>query len=295
EALPGSDVLVDGQSVSLDASGVGAYVQSESAATTGPADESRILSVSLPYTVTSPQAARSPEAGAGSRRPSVAGTVSARVAVAPLRVDVPGPSTVIEGDHILVAGRAAKDANVTIDGLTITVGSDGAFEDVVPIAAVGARTILVRSGTSSLSPRSVALAIERVASLSDQAKLFEEQGVVGYDAAMRSLTSDADAGATSGVGARMIIDGDVIEPRVSGQRLLVLVDDKRGCAKGPCLARVVMGRGMVPGREIAQGDKLQAYGHIDRAFTTPAGQTVPELEAEFALRPGPHARPHARR
>jgi hypothetical protein len=60
----------------------------------------------------------------------------------------------------------------------------------------------------------------------------------------------------------------------------VLIDDRRGCAKGPCLARVVVGRDLT----LAHGDILYAYGKVVRAFTTPSGQSVPEVEADFVLR-----------
>ena len=60
----------------------------------------------------------------------------------------------------------------------------------------------------------------------------------------------------------------------------MLVDDKRGCAKGPCLARVVIGRDLA----LVRGDGLRAYGTVARAFTTPGGQTVPEIESQFVLR-----------
>jgi hypothetical protein len=43
----------------------------------------------------------------------------------------------------------------------------------------------------------------------------------------------------------------------------------------------------VIGQEIAaaRGDRLRAYGRVARTFTTPAGQSVPEIEADFVLRP----------
>src|SRR5579872_3893601 len=115
QALPASEVIVDGKPVTLDLQGLGAYALDESAAAEGPADESRVVSADVPYVVTPPG------------RAAETGTVSARVAIAPLRVDAPGPRAVVDEDHALVAGRAAKGAQVTVAGTTVTVGADGAF------------------------------------------------------------------------------------------------------------------------------------------------------------------------
>ncbi len=54
EAKPGSTVTIDGKPVTLDASGLGAYAIDESAATEGPADESRVVSLDSTYVLTLP-------------------------------------------------------------------------------------------------------------------------------------------------------------------------------------------------------------------------------------------------
>jgi len=260
EALPGSDVRVEGKPMPLDATGAGAYAFDESATAEGPADESRVVSIDVPYVVT-------PKGGAPQT-----GTVSARVVVAPLRVDAPGTRGIVDEDHVLIAGRAAKSASVTVDGAPVPVGADGAFEATIPIGALGERVIDVRGGTAALTPRTVHVSVKRVASLADEAKAFEAQRPVGYDAAMRDLSASA--------GQPIVVDGEVFESRGSGHRTLVLIDDRRGCARGPCLARVVVGRDM----PLAHGEMVRAYGKVARTFTTAAGQSVPEVEADFILR-----------
>jgi hypothetical protein len=198
------------------------------------------------------------------------------VAVAPLRVDSPGVKATVDEDKALVVGRAAKGSTVTVDGAPTTLNADGSFIGTVPLAALGDRTIDVRAwttGATPMTPRTVHVTITRVASLADAAKAFEQQkSIVGYDAAMANL-----AAAT---GQPIVVDGVVVEARGSGHKTLALVDDKRGCAKGPCLTRVVVGRDMA----LAHGDGLKAYGMVARAFTTPTKQTVPEVEAAFAIR-----------
>jgi hypothetical protein len=260
EAPPGAEVRVDDRPVMLDETGVGAYALDEYPATTGPADESRVISVDLPYVVV-------PRGQASEK-----GTVSARVAVAPLRVDAPGTSAVVEEDKVLIAGRAAKGAAVTVDGVPAAIAPDGAFEATVALPAPGQRNIDVRAGTTLLSPRTVHVTVTRVASLADAAKAWEERGSIGYDAAMRDVTA-------AKTGEPIIVEGEVVEARGSGHRTLVLVDDRRGCARGPCLARVVIGRDLA----LMRGQQLRVYGRVARAYRTPAAQTVPEVEADFVL------------
>jgi hypothetical protein len=260
EATPGALVRVEDKAVTLDAHGAGTYVVDESAASVGPADESRTISQDLKYTVT-------PKGGA-----EESGTVTARFAIAPLRVDAPGPRVVVEDDHVALAGRGPKGATVTVDGAPVTVAADGSFEATVPLVAPGEHVFEVRAQTASLVPRRVAITATRVSSLADAARDFEQKAPIGYDAAMSDL-----AGKT---GQNIVVEGRVLEARSVAHRTLVLVDDSRGCAIGPCLARVVTGRDL----PLARGDVLHAYGVVARPFTTATGQTVPEVDCLFAIR-----------
>jgi RNase P/RNase MRP subunit p29 len=262
EAKPGTDVKVDDKPVALDANGAGAYAIDESVATEGSADESKVVSLDLKYVV-------SPKGGAPE-----SGTVSARVAVSPLRIDAPGTRATVEEDHVLFAGRGPKGATITVDGNPVTVAADGSFETTVALPAPGDHVVETRGGTTALMPRTVHVPVTRVGSLADAAKAFEQQtpAPIGYDAAMADI-----AGHT---GQPIVVDGTVIDARGSGHRTLVLVDDKRGCKKGPCLARVILGRDMA----LVRGDLLRAYGAVARSFTTPAGQTVPEIDSQFVVR-----------
>jgi hypothetical protein len=262
EAPAGTDVRIDDKAVTLDAAGMGSYLIEEADATEGPADESRVVAIDTPYVVV--PKGRSPERG----------TVSARIAVAPLRVDAPGTSAVIDEDSVLIAGRAAKGATVTVDGRPVAVTPEGAFETTIPVGSMGERTIDVRASAAALAPRTVHVAITRVPSLTETAKAFEDRGPVGYDEAMREI-------AAAKTGMPIVVEGDVVESRAAGHRTLILIDDHRGCAKGPCLARVVVGRDLT----LARGDHVRAYGRVARAYRTPGAQTVPEVEAEFVLHP----------
>jgi hypothetical protein len=264
EARPGTDVRVDGKPVSLDGAGTGSYTVDESATAEGAADESRVVSVDVPYVVT--------QKGGASEK----GVASARVAIAPLRVDAPGARAVVEEASAMIAGRAARGSTVTVDGSPVPVGPDGAFETTVALAAMGDRTVEVRAGTPTLMPRTVHVVITRVSSLADAARDFERQPSVGYDAVMSDI-----AGKT---GQAIVVTGDVLDARSSGHRTVVLVDDRRGCAKGPCLARVVLGRDV----QLTHGEVVSAYGVVARAVAAPgpggqATQMVPEVEAQFLV------------
>jgi hypothetical protein len=268
EAQPGSDVRVDGKPLALDATGKAAYPIDETLATEGPADESRVLSLDVPYEILPPATP------AAKTRTLQKGTVSARVSVAPLRVDAPGARAVLEEDKILIAGRAAKGSTVTVDGAPANVAPDGAFETVVALPAEGDRAVDVRGGTSLLMPRVVHVSVSRVAHLADAAKAFEQEKPLGYDVVMSDITHS--------LGQPIVVEGSVLEARALGHSTLALVDDRRGCAKGPCLVRVVVRRD----GPIARGDVLKGYGVVARPYTTPAGQTVPEVETAFVLRNG---------
>jgi hypothetical protein len=258
ETVAGSDVTLDGKPLALDREGIGSYAIDETAATEGPADESRVLAVDVPYVVT-------PKGAAAEK-----GSVSARVVVAPLRVDAPGAHAVVDRDRVLVAGRAAKGATVTIDAEPVAVGPEGAFETTVALPALGERILQVRGGTGALIARTVRVGVKRVRNLAAEAKAFERQKPVGYDAAMGNLPAG---------GEPIVVEGELVESRVSGHHTLLLVDDRRGCAKGPCKVRVVVQQDVT----FARGAIVRACGRVAHPFATPTGQMVLEVDADFVL------------
>jgi hypothetical protein len=258
QALPGSDVTLDGKHIALDAEGKGVYPLDETAATEGPADESKMLEADVPYVVV-PRGA-DPDATAR-------GTVAARVPVAPLRVDSPRGHLMTESDRVEISGRAPRGAAVTVGGAPVPSTPDGMFETSVPLAQLGDHTIDVRAGTAGLSPRTVHVLVTRIASFAEQAKAFEGDHPIGYDAAMSSLGDS--------VGRSIVVDGEVVESRGP----VMLVDDRRGCAKPPCATRVLLPEDASFARNVV----VRAYGRIARPFRTPAGQTVPEVEADFVV------------
>jgi hypothetical protein len=260
EALPESDVKIDGKPVALNAAGVGSYALDETAATDGPADESKAIAADVPYVVT-------PKGGTPQ-----SGTVSARVAVAPLRVDAPGLRGVFDEDHVLIAGRAAKGATITVDGAPAAVAADGSFETTLAFPAVGDRTVDVRGGTTTLTPRTMHVVLRRVKSLAAEAKAFEAQKTIAYEAAMADLSAAA--------GQPIVLEGEVFESRGSGHRTIVLLANRRGCPSGACIAKVVIGREV----KLSRGEMWRAYGTVSGGSPNAAGQTTLEMAADFLVR-----------
>ena len=259
EAAPDRVATVDGKPLALGANGTATYSIDESAETDGPADQSRVVAVQVPYSIGAKGAA------------SETGTVAARFSVAPLRIDVPGVHAVVDRDQILVAGRAARGATVTIDGAAVPTAQDGSFEAPVALASVGERVLQVRAGTSLLTPRTVSVQVKRVASLIQEARAFERLKPLSYDT--------ATANPSASVGQLVAVEGEVMRARTSGHRSILIVDDRRGCAKGSCLARVAVAQDVAP----APGTLVRAYGRVAPPFAAPSGETVLEVEADFIV------------
>ncbi len=259
EAAPDSAVTLDGKTLALDASGVATYAIDESVATEGPADESRVIGVQVPYSIVN-------KGG-----PPQSGSVAARFSVAPLRIDVPGTHGVVDHDRILVAGRAARGATVTLDGAPVSTAQDGSFEANVALSSVGERRLLVRAGSALLVPRTVEVDVKRVASLAQEARAFERLKPLSYDVAM--------ANPSASVGQPVVVEGEVMKARSSGHRSILIVDDRRGCAKGSCLARVQLAQDVSP----VPGTIVRAYGRVAPPVVAPSGETVLEVEADFAI------------
>jgi hypothetical protein len=258
-ATPGSEVKVDGKALTLDAAGRGAYTLDVSADTEGLADDLRVIDRKVPYTVTLPGGT------------AESGEVSARVAVAPLHVDSPTSHAVIDAPSFVVAGRTQPGGSVTLDDQPVATAPDGSFAQALD-ARAGGEDVVLRASAPSRAARTVHLAVKRVTSLEAEAKAFEGTHPLGYDTVAADIASK--------VGQRVVLVGDVLEARVDGHQVVALVDDRRGCAHGPCLARVTAGEGA----KIARGDVVRVYGRVTRAVTASNGKAVPEVEADFVLK-----------
>ncbi|MEI7892168.1 MAG: hypothetical protein WCI05_03705 [Myxococcales bacterium] len=254
EATPGARVEIDGTPVPLDALGIGGAVFELGADAEGPSDESKVISRTLPYSV----AANRTETG----------NVAVRFAVTPLRVDAPGSHAIVDTESFFVAGRAARGSSVTVNGLATTMTADGAFEQKVWSHGPGDVTVRVRTDSPPLAPRTVVMVVRRVANLEDETGPYAPSD---YDVLMSDLQGN--------VGKLVALEGDIVDARAAGHRTVLVLAVRRGCAKAPCLARVVGGNDT----PLRSGEPARAYGRVLRPFSS-GERTVPEIDADFVLR-----------
>jgi hypothetical protein len=259
EAAPGTDVRVDGKPVALDASGAGVYAVDIAADVEGQSDQSRLVKKEIPYVVT-------PKGGAAS-----SGVVTAQVNVVPLRLLTPTSHALIDTTSFIVSGQAVKGSTVTVNGQAVPVDALGVFEQSVPAPAVGDVAVEIRASLSSYAPRTTHVTVKRVANLDAEAKLLEAAKPAGYDAVAGAVASK--------VGQPFIAEGEVIDSKIERHQTTILMSDRRGCAKGPCVVSVVVGHD----EPLARGDALRVYGRVMGGVQA-KDATLPQIEADFVLK-----------
>jgi hypothetical protein len=259
EALVGSEVQIDGKPVTLDASGKGAYAIDLGAATLGAGDEQHVHK-DVAYVVT-------PKGGVARK-----GSVSADVTVLPLSIDRPGMNAVVDSVTFLVVGRIYKSAQVNVNGVVVQASSDGVFSQTVAAPAVGDVPVEVRTSSASYAPRIAKLAVKRVDSLAAWAKTIDASPPPGFDAVASQSASH--------VGEPFVVEGEVADTSVESkvQRSVLVVDDRRGCAKGPCLTRVRLAR---PDPGAKRGDVVRVYGHVAPPFVSKDGSSVLTIDGDY--------------
>jgi hypothetical protein len=199
------------------------------------------------------------------------GDVTLRFGIVPLRVDAPDESIVVDGETFKLSGRTQKDGRVTVAGRPNTVDAEGRFAQLMNVSAVGETTVVVRAESKDHAPRFVRAHVKRVANLREEAATFRQSAVTDYATIARSPKK----------GEAVVLDGEVVEARLDGEETVLLLDAKKGCAKPPCLSRVVYG-----GRfETAKGAAVSAYGRAQGSVDGPrTGARIPEVFAEFLLK-----------
>ncbi|MDB4944937.1 MAG: hypothetical protein JWP97_4471 [Labilithrix sp.] len=258
EAESGTEVKVDGQTVTLDATGKGAYPVDLTKETEG-VGEARPFERKIPFVIT-------PKSG-----PAQAGELMARTAVLPLALDAPGAELYTDRTSVPVAGQTRAGAALTVDGQNAPVDAVGRFGVRVELASVGARTLEIVASAPPQAPRIAHVKVTRVASLADQARELEGRGPLAYDA--------FGANPAGAAGKAAVVEGEVVDARSGGGHTVLLVEAKRGCAKGAsCLTRVLHG----DEDKVARGDTVRAYGAV-RGSVTASGKTVPEIDASLVM------------
>lgn len=263
EAEPETAVIVDGQAVTLDAEGKGKHRIDVSRDLTGSAAKVAPLERKVPYGVTRP--GKDPERG----------ELALRIGIVPLSVEAPGPSIVIEAPNFMLAGRTQTAGSVSVGGRPITVDPSGRFAQLMNVSSVGETTIVVRASAPDHAPRLFPIRVRRVASLATEAERFAARATRSYAA----IASDIEGKR----GWAVALNGEVVEARSEGHTSVILLDVESGCARRPCLARVVYGTKS----SARSGDHLGVYGHVTRAVDGPrTGAKIPELSADFVREVG---------
>lgn len=260
QARPDAVVEVAGKTLTLDGDGTARYSFELGEKLEGMAANTRLLSEDVPYSITIGEA------------PARSGRIKIKTNVAPLWVEAPGTSAVIEGDRFLLAGATLKGGTISVEGSDIPLDADGRFEQMMSVDSVGETTITVRTQVPDMAPRWVPIKIKRVENLREEAQLFRQTATDQYGGYGHNVASK--------VGMAVVADGVVEESRIEHQTTAVLLNVQNGCIEGPCLARLLIGGQL----ELQPQTKLSAFGRISRAVEgATRGSLVPEIRVEFLL------------
>ena len=258
EAAPGTEVAIESKALALDAQGKGWYAIDLSKETEGTGD-SKTFERKIPFIITPKNGKPEP------------GELTARTAILPLALDAPGLRLYTDKSSAAVIGQTKPGTTLTIDGATAPVDAKGAFGVRVELPASGEKTLEIMASAPPLAPRIVKAKVIRVATLAEAAKALDAESPVKYD------TFGADPASKTNQNA--VVEGEVVDARVTAGHTVLLVEERKACAKGAsCLVRIELGED----NKIARGDVVKAYGRIVGAVTA-SGKTVPDLEAALVM------------
>lgn len=261
EAVPGTQVVMGGKPLALDARGTATYDSDVSSRLAGSSATGEQLSLKIPYTITPPSSTPHND------------SVSFQLPISWLVVDSPGDGIVIESANFMLSGSTQKGATVTVAGRSIPIDDQGRFEQLMSVSAVGETTIDVRASVPERAPRLAPIHVKRVARLSDEAPAYRARAEADYAAIA------ADPAAKKG--ARVALDGTATDVRIDNHVTVLLLDVHQGCASPPCLVRVLYGARA----DLANGDAASAFGTLAGAVDGPrTGSKIPNVIAEFVVR-----------
>jgi hypothetical protein len=263
-ARTGTAIVVDGRPVTLGADGSASVAIDVSKDLTGAEAAVKTLERRIAYSVTPP----------GGRAQT--GEMVVRIGIAPLVVQAPGASVVIDGPGFVLAGRTAKNAAVTVEGRPITVDPTGSFAQMMSVSSNGETTVVVRANVPDLAPRLSTLKVKRVASLSVEGALARARSTTSYAA----LATNPDGQR----GVSVALDGSVVDARSDSFTTLLVMDVKSGCPAPPCLARVTWGTKAA----LASGEPISVFGILQGSVEGPrTGTRIPAVAADFVLKGRP--------
>jgi hypothetical protein len=263
-ARAGSAVVVDGRPLALGADGSASLPIDVSKELTGGEAGTKTLERRIAYAVTPPGG--TPQTG----------EVLVRIGIAPLVVQAPGASIVIDTPGFVLAGRTAKNAVVTVEGRPITVDPNGSFAQMMSVSSNGETTVVVRANVPDLAPRLSTLKVKRVTSLAAEAALVRARATTAYTAIAAAPDGQRGLG--------VALDGTVVEARTDSFTTALVMDVKSGCKEAPCLARVTWGAKLA----LASGDPVSVFGALAGTVDGPrSGTRIPAVTADFVLKGRP--------
>jgi hypothetical protein len=274
EATPQTEVSVDGKPVQLDASGKGFYTIDVSADVEGPSDEQKAIDRKIPFTI-------KPKGGAPEN-----GQLVVRTGIAPLHIDAPGLELYTDRSTGNVAGQVKPGGTLTIDGQAVPVDAQGHFAIRVELPPDGEKVVAIVASAPPLAPRTVRSKMIRVPSLDAAQKMLEAKSPLGFDV--------YGADPKSKMFQLTVVDGEILEARVTQGHTILVIEEKKSCTAGPvaCAVRVVHGEEV---RGAARGDGVRAYGRVEG--TAPLdGKTIPDIEGSLVItRPAKSGTPRSPR
>ncbi len=162
EAIPGSEMVVDGVAVPLT-HGRGVHVVDVSRELSGPNnDASAQLVRRIGFEVIAPDGTRD------------RGLAAVAVAIVPLELDVAG-RVVTDVPTFQLSGRTVAGARVHVGPHELPVDPSGKFAQSMSVSAIGTTEVEVRASQPGRAPRSIRLSVERTAALTGSAAPAKER------------------------------------------------------------------------------------------------------------------------
>lgn len=254
ETLPGTQVQLGTDAVSVDAQGHGVQEIDVSGQLLGQSTEISTFEQAVPYVITPPSGK------------TYRGELRVKIGITPLLLEAPGTDSVTDLERFMLAGRTTNGAEVWVAGSALPVDANGRFAQLMSIESVGQTNVTVRATQRGLAPRFASFRLERVRSL-EATLSARKQGALTLAQVIQDIPGS--------VGKALLLRGRVEEVRVDGQRsLLILAADD--CSGRDCLARLSYG-GL---RKLERGARVTALGKV---LGTAANQNVPEIEVSLLL------------
>ncbi|HYJ10531.1 MAG TPA: hypothetical protein VEX18_16025, partial [Polyangiaceae bacterium] len=261
--LQGTKLEVDGKPVSPEPSGAMRFDYDVVGALTGPEPTVKTLERSVPYKATS---------ASGNVQD---GRVEIRIGITPLIVDAPGTSIVVGSPEVVLAGRTAPGAVLKIGTDSVSLDPEGRFVSKKALQP-GDNKFVVRSTLKDHAPRLVEVSVRRSDNLDRDATQARATAQTTYADVLKT--------GEGAIGRSVALEGELFDLRHDGYSSVLLVDVRKGCRKGPCLAKVIYG----VQTQLEKGRDIKAFGKVVRFVDGPrTGQRIPEIRADLVAAGAP--------